>query len=796
MSETTLEINLDEDYKIRIEKGNTFNDSIFKNVYKSALSNIAEIIKQSENSLCSKYDDFNNIIAFTGERGKGKSSSMISFRDALIDKNSEDHKTFFYISETENFHYNLIGNKRFADIDIIDPSLFRGESIFEIILAKMFQKFQDGLNNSNWNFNQDDKRELLKHFQNVFQNLQIINSDPKELYKKDSIEALSKLAISSNLRVGFKNLVKCYLEKFENNKNFLLIAIDDFDLNFSNTYPMLEDIRQFLIQPNIVILISINKSQLSESIYNNFLGELNSKYTVDKNIFRNRTSKYIEKIIPISRTIELPNFILEDGANIINIVEIKKLSDTTKYSLKETNIRNFYEFLIFYLSSKLNILITNHSFRKNLIIPKTLREIKELIQNAYSGDYNVFKKYILIKSHNDLSREYSKLFSSIETNEGAILLIIQQFFIDELGDFIDPRVIELIDGYNPDYVSIGDIISLFENIEKNVRVNDVEKLMFIDYTKILVSLLISHRNLLKNTNRFLHNGIHLRLPREYNVRRDWVKFSIDTKLSEFHKSSSNFLIFSLIHIYGDTDYDYRKSTHNYFFRFYENFSQGVLDPFAIFTNYREFRNYMLFENFENTSELEEMIEDYDEIFLNKLDDPAFAKEFLDGISNYAFAYRGKLPDYFHLMLIYMYDGGIYSLRRMKRKNPNLVNDELIKVYVKFPLFKIWKREVDDSNSIVRKVVNDMYNSSKIDNTKKKKNQSINKIITDYLKKDLWNKRTLTYFKSKVTNIDPNSYIIKLIEDLYDKVDIITDEDKRTIILKNFNNAILNRTSNG
>lgn len=101
MSETTLEINLNEDYKIKIEKGNTFNDSIFKNVYKSALSNILDIIKQSENSKDAKYDDFNNIIAFTGERGKGKSSSMISFRDALINKSCSDHESFLTLMKSK-----------------------------------------------------------------------------------------------------------------------------------------------------------------------------------------------------------------------------------------------------------------------------------------------------------------------------------------------------------------------------------------------------------------------------------------------------------------------------------------------------------------------------------------------------------------------------------------------------------------------------------------------------------------------------------------------------------------------
>lgn len=796
MSETTLEINLDEDYKIRIEKGNNFNDSIFKNVYKSAFNNILEIIKQAENSKDTKYDDFNNIIAFTGERGKGKSSSMISFRDALINKACNDHENFFYNNEVKAFDINIIKNKTFADIDIIDPSLFRGESIFEIILAKMFQKFQDELHSSHLNINQDDKRELLKHFQNVFQNLQIINSDPKDLYRKESIEALSKLAISSNLRSGFKNLVKCYLEKFENKKSFLVIAIDDFDLNFSNTYLMLEDIRQFLIQPNLIVLISLNKNQLSNSIYNSFLGELHSKYPIDKNVLRNRTSKYIEKLIPISRTIELPNFILEDEAKIIDIIKIKKLNDTVEYSLKESKIGNLYEFLLFYLSAKLNILITNYRFRQNLIIPKTLREIKELIQNAYNSDYSIFKKYILIKSSNDLSPSFSRLFSSIETNESAVLLIVQQFFIDEFSKIIDTRVVDLIDGYNPDYVSIGDIISLFENIEKNVRINDVETLRFIDYTKILISLLISHKNLLKNSNRFLYNGIHSRLPREYNTRRDWVKFNIDTKLNDFEKSSSSLLIFSLIHIYGDPDYDYRKSKNNYFFRFFENFSQGVLDPFAIFTNYLEIRDFFIFEDLKKAVDLEEMIEDYDERFLNKLDDPSFTQEFIDGISNFAFAYRGKQPDYFHLIYIYMYSGGITSLRNMRRKNRNLVNDEIIKAYINFPLFKIWKKEIDDQNSFARKVVNNMYASSKVDNANRKKSQSVNKVVAEYLKKDLWSKRTLTFFKKRVIDIDPNSSVIKLIEDLYDKIDNVIEQDKLKMIMENFQTTLLNKTING
>lgn len=304
---TTLEINLNEEYKIKIENGNDFNESIFKEVYESALKNVIEIVKQSDQEK-SKYDDFNNLIAFTGERGKGKSSSMISFLDALVNKENENHRDFF-----KSNHYQYLTNKSFAKIDIIDPSLFRGEeSLFEIILAKMFQKFQSELKKNNSNISQDDKRELIQHFQNVFENLQIINSDRKELYKKESIEALSKLATSSNLRDCFKDLVYCYLKKFENNKDYLIIAIDDFDLNISGAFDMLEDIRQFLILNNIILLVACKMEQLRQIVLSNYFKDYEILFIyksteITESDLINKTEKYLEKLFPISRRLELPN---------------------------------------------------------------------------------------------------------------------------------------------------------------------------------------------------------------------------------------------------------------------------------------------------------------------------------------------------------------------------------------------------------------------------------------------------------------------------------------------------------
>jgi len=307
-------INLNEEYKIKIEKGNEFRDSIFNDVYINATKNVADIILNS--TFTSEYDDFNNIIAFTGERGKGKSSSMISFRDALVGNKNEENKHFFaldnFFDNNLNKSFELIRNNSFAKIDIVDPSLFRGnESLFEIILAKMFSKFQKEIRDKNSIISDDNRRIIIKHFQDVFNNLKIIKGDRRELYNQETIDALSNLATSSNLRNCFKDLIEEYLKKFEN-KDFLVIAIDDFDLNVSGSFDMLEDIRQFLIQDKIIILIACKIEQLRESILNNlykefeYLLKYNSKELKEIELI-NKTEKYLEKLIPFEKRLELPN---------------------------------------------------------------------------------------------------------------------------------------------------------------------------------------------------------------------------------------------------------------------------------------------------------------------------------------------------------------------------------------------------------------------------------------------------------------------------------------------------------
>ncbi len=125
----TLVIDEKSIYKFKVENDMDFGKSFFHEVYEKAEQMLSDIIsnsEQSENDSQNKIDnDFNNVIAFVGERGSGKTSSMLSFSESLRNKN----KPGYHI------------------LDMVDPSVFDDsrDSIVEIIVSTMFKKFKEDL---------------------------------------------------------------------------------------------------------------------------------------------------------------------------------------------------------------------------------------------------------------------------------------------------------------------------------------------------------------------------------------------------------------------------------------------------------------------------------------------------------------------------------------------------------------------------------------------------------------------------------------------------------------------------
>ena len=141
-----LKINKGEEFKIAI-KDIKDGDTIFYDQYKQALKMLGTIVKTSEiiqekeqedrNKNWQSEDYENNIIAFCGERGEGKSSAMCTFIKSLSNIDEE-------ILDDMQIESESIKNTYFDEPIIIDPSQFDNvHNILDIVLAKIYEKFKE-----------------------------------------------------------------------------------------------------------------------------------------------------------------------------------------------------------------------------------------------------------------------------------------------------------------------------------------------------------------------------------------------------------------------------------------------------------------------------------------------------------------------------------------------------------------------------------------------------------------------------------------------------------------------------
>ncbi len=310
--------------KLKIYKGNEFKvyvadsieeDDLFFDEYKKAAEMLSEIVrynKKNDNRLKLEYE--NNMIAFCGERGEGKSSVMLSFVKAMRSyaNTKKSQKVFEDFKE--------IGNIHFSEPIIIDPSLFdETHGILDVILAEIYNEFDSKRKNSQVD-KADEYTKMLAQFQKVYKYVLLINNQKKTLddeydYEGD-IGRLVRLGDSTNLKRELSALIDMYLEfrmceKNAGDKNKLVIAIDDLDLCSDKVYQMTEEIRKYLILPNVIIVMALRIGQLEDCIceknardYTVSIDRFNDNNRLKNDIFI-MSEKYVNKLIPKARRIYL-----------------------------------------------------------------------------------------------------------------------------------------------------------------------------------------------------------------------------------------------------------------------------------------------------------------------------------------------------------------------------------------------------------------------------------------------------------------------------------------------------------
>lgn len=426
---TELIITKGQEFKI-VVKDSIRDDDVFIEQYEQAAGMLNTIVAESIvaaeksdktfNALYSLNEYENNIIAFCGERGEGKSSAMLTFINSLytnLPKALQGEEKFYE-------KYRELYKVHFSEPIIIDPSQFDDvHNILDIVLAKIYRNFSRRYEEDNRCVDEFDINRLQNQFQKVYREVSMINNQSKmlddEFDYEGNIGKLSKLGESTDLKEDLQELIKQYLEfvkkcsNRENGKERLIIAIDDLDLCNSNAYKMAEQIRKYLIIPQIVIIMAVKIEQLEMCVEENTIADFKGIVGRVKQ-YRNEEQKrinaeiqgmserYVTKLIPKARRIYLPKIQSFEGMQIV----YKEKDDNIIWkSKKDESLVNAVLHLI---TERTGMIFLPERSGMSYLLPNNLRDmvnwivfVAEMDQKDNVENSNTYLKNV---------REFSKYF--------------------------------------------------------------------------------------------------------------------------------------------------------------------------------------------------------------------------------------------------------------------------------------------------------------------------------------------------------------------------------------------------
>ncbi len=237
-----------------------------------------------------------NILSILGGRGSGKTSALLSIKKIIRD--------FHVINERDEPKLFTEYRKLFKSIYVlekpIDPSVvIDSDNILRLVLSLLFD-----------NYIERNSKQLKENYQAMIEQFIQLNKTINRLTKpeleNDSLEDLLSSKEIFNLKASIRRLIADFLSSMSENRTYkhLMIMIDDVDLNTKSCFEMLEQLRKYLSQDNVIIILSGNYDDFERAIRNEYCSSYSSQYTSQENLKElrnqivNNAEHYLIKVLP------------------------------------------------------------------------------------------------------------------------------------------------------------------------------------------------------------------------------------------------------------------------------------------------------------------------------------------------------------------------------------------------------------------------------------------------------------------------------------------------------------------
>lgn len=507
MNTIVFRIGEETSHRIELIDKKIMESSLFSDQYKKTLSVLNERFsfmehvsdESNEVPFTDDANPLNNIISFIGDRGSGKTSCMMSIAK-LLERGIKDP-----LKEP----YPALGRRSFYCIDMIDPAFFdENHNVIELFIANLLRAYQDDKKESRCREKEKKDSELLSKFVSAQKTMSEMIERPTSSF--DELENLQRLSAGIRLGENIRLLVDAFLEYQGLTNGVLVIPIDDIDLNSNMAAEMLEQIRKYLIHPNIIILMSVKLDQLALTkrlrIQKDY-GSLTSVLVKDLSgigVFDEMVDAYLTKTLPHNQRIYMP-----DGSSYFE----RKVTIISREGNVIESFDTVRQMVLELIYRKTRYLFYNYESRTSFIVPDNLRQLRHLVGLLYSmkdywqGDnqihnegnkYNklLFRKYLFenwtfdnltIEMQNAV-KELLRVQDASQIN-ATVLSVLRMIFKDSLENVYDTEISYILEPLNKKYnIALGDVLDIMDKLEDSET--DIVKLRFLFLLRSYYSIML------------------------------------------------------------------------------------------------------------------------------------------------------------------------------------------------------------------------------------------------------------------------------------------------------------------